>query len=44
MKTETSERLFLCVASLRFLIVERLECFGDIFRYVRKETEQCHTK
>jgi hypothetical protein len=36
--------LFLCGASLLFLIVERLECFGDIFRYFRKETEQCHTK
>ena len=36
--------LFLCVASLLFLIVERLDRTGTVFRYVKKETEKCHTK
>ena len=36
--------LFLCVASLLFLIVKRLDRTGAIFRYFIKETEQCHTK
>jgi hypothetical protein len=36
--------LFLCVASLLFLIVERLDRTGAIFRYFKKETGQCNTK
>jgi hypothetical protein len=36
--------LFLCVASLLFLIVERLDRIGAIFSYFKKETEQCNTK
>ena len=36
--------LFLCVASLLFLIVERLDRMGAIFRCFKKETEQCNTK
>jgi hypothetical protein len=35
--------LFLCVASLLFLIVDRLDRLGDI-RYFKQETEQCNTK
>ena len=36
--------LFLCVASLLFLIVERLDRIGTIFSYFKKETEPCNTK
>jgi hypothetical protein len=36
--------LFLCVASLLFLIVERLDRIGVIFSYFKKETEPCNTK
>jgi hypothetical protein len=36
--------LFLCVASLLFLIVERLDRIRAIFRYFKKETEPCNTK
>jgi hypothetical protein len=36
--------LILCVASLFFLIVERLNRIGAIFSYFKKETEQCNTK
>ena len=36
--------LFLCVASLLFLIVERLDRIGAIFSYIKKETEQCNPK
>jgi hypothetical protein len=36
--------LFLCVASLLFLIVERLDRIGAIFSYFKKETEQCNIK
>ena len=36
--------LFLCVASLLFLIVRRLVHRGAIFSYFNKETEPCHTK
>ena len=36
--------LFLCVASLLFLIVERLDRIGAIFSYFKKETEQCNTE
>ena len=36
--------LFLCVASLLFLIVERLDRIGAIFSDFKKETEQCNTK
>jgi len=36
--------LFLGVASLFFLIVQRLDRMGAIFRYFKKETEQCNTK
>jgi hypothetical protein len=36
--------LFLCVASLLFLIVVRLDRIGAVFRYFKKETEPCNTK
>jgi len=36
--------LFLCVASLLFLIVKRLDRKGAIFGYFKKETEPCNTK
>ena len=36
--------LFLCVASLLFLIVKRLDRMGAIFSYFKKETAQCNTK
>jgi hypothetical protein len=36
--------LFLCVASLLFLIVERLGRLGAVFNYFKKETEPCNTK
>jgi hypothetical protein len=36
--------LFLCVASLFFLIVERMDRIGAIFSYSKRETEQCNTK
>jgi hypothetical protein len=36
--------LFLCVASLLFLIVERPDRIGTIFRHFKKETEPCHTR
>jgi hypothetical protein len=36
--------LFLCVASLLFLIVERLDRTGAIFGYFKKETEPCNTR
>ena len=36
--------LFLGVASLLFLIVQRLDRTGAIFSYFRKETEPCNTK
>ena len=36
--------LFLCVASLLFLIVKRMHRIGAISNYFKKETEQCHTK
>jgi hypothetical protein len=36
--------LFLCVASLLFLIVRRLDRIGAIFSYFKKETEPCNTK
>jgi hypothetical protein len=36
--------LFLCVATLFFLLVKRLERIGASFRSVNKETEPCHTK
>ena len=36
--------LFLCVASLLFLIVERLYRIGAIFSHFKKEIEQCHTR
>jgi len=36
--------LLLCVASLLFLVVERLNRMGTIFHCFKKETEQCHTK
>jgi hypothetical protein len=32
--------LFLCVASLLFLIVKRLDRLGAIYSYFKKETEQ----
>jgi hypothetical protein len=35
--------LFLCVATLLFLVVKRLNLIGTIFRYFKKETEQCDT-
>lgn len=36
--------LLLCVASLLFLIVKRLDYLGAIFNYFKKETEPCDTK
>jgi hypothetical protein len=36
--------MFLCVASLLFLIVKRLDRIGAIVNYFKKETEQCNTK
>jgi hypothetical protein len=36
--------LFLCVASLLFLIVTRLDHTGPIFSYLRKGTGRCNTK
>jgi hypothetical protein len=36
--------MFLCVASLLFLIVERLDRRGAIFSHFEKETDQCNTK
>jgi hypothetical protein len=36
--------LFLCVASLLFLIVTRLDRTRTIFGYFKKETEPCNTK
>jgi hypothetical protein len=36
--------LFLCVTSLLFLIVERLDRIGTIFSYFKKETEPCNIK
>jgi hypothetical protein len=35
--------LLVCVASLLFLIVKRLDRLGAIVRYFKKETEQCNT-
>ena len=36
--------LLLCIVSLLFLIVERLDRVGAIFSYFKKETEQCNAK
>jgi len=36
--------LFLGIASLLFLIVERLDRIGTILRYFRKEPAPCNTK
>jgi hypothetical protein len=36
--------LFLCVASLLFLIVKRVGRIAAGLRYFRRETEPCHTK
>jgi hypothetical protein len=36
--------LFLCVVSLLFLIVVRLDRKGAIFRSVKKEIDSCNTK
>ena len=36
--------LFLCAASLLYLIVKRLDHSGAIFRYFKKEIEPCNTK
>ena len=36
--------LFLCVASLLFLIVKSLNRIRGVFRYFKKETEPCNTK
>ena len=36
--------LFLCVASLLFLIVQRLDRRVSIMSHFKKETESCHTK
>ena len=36
--------LFLGIASLLFLVVDRLDRIGAIFRYFKKETEPCNTK
>src|SRR5262249_53438931 len=36
--------LFLCAASLLFLIVERLDRTGAVFSSFKKETEPCNTR
>ncbi len=36
--------VFVCVAALLFLAVERLDRKGAIFRYFKKETGQCNSK
>jgi hypothetical protein len=36
--------LFLCVGSLLFLIMKRLDRIGAIFTYFESETEPCNTK
>ena len=36
--------LFLCAASLLFLFVKSLDRLQAIFRYFKKETEQCNTQ
>ena len=36
--------LVLCVASLLFLFVKRLDRLGAVFSYFKKETGQCDTK
>ncbi len=36
--------LFLCVGSLLFLIVQRLNCIGAMLSYFKMETEPCNTK
>jgi hypothetical protein len=36
--------LFLCVASLLFLVVSRLDRLGVGFRYFQRGTEQCNTE
>jgi hypothetical protein len=36
--------LFLCVASLLFLIVNRLRRLRAVFRYFKRGTEQCNTE
>jgi len=36
--------LCLCVASLLFVIVERLNRIGAILSYFKQETEPCNTK
>jgi hypothetical protein len=36
--------LFLCIASLLFLIGKRLDRKGTIFHYFKKETEPCNTQ
>jgi hypothetical protein len=36
--------LFLCVASLLFLILKRLDRLRALFDYFKKETKQCNTK
>ena len=36
--------LLVCVASLLFLMMKRLDHLGAIFRYFEKETEPCNTK
>ena len=36
--------LFLCVAALLFLIVNRLNRTEAIFSYFKKETQRCNTK
>jgi hypothetical protein len=35
--------LFVCIASMLFLIAKRLNRMGAIFRFFKKETEQCDT-
>jgi hypothetical protein len=36
--------LFVCVASLLFLMVVRLDRLGAVFRSFKKETEPCNNK
>jgi hypothetical protein len=36
--------LLVCIAALLFLLVKHMDRVGTVFRYLKKETEQCNTK
>ncbi len=36
--------LFLCIASLLYLVVERLTRIGAVIRYFKMEADRCNTK